>query len=124
MSAWLILLFAFALLVLLMSIGMSRSERAVLRSLEGKGKLCLGTVLSYDGDGQATVEFLPADAKSAIHSLGIGPFKKSQFPPGSMVAVLYNPLCPAINSVVAARTDEALRLLSKVGHQSATTRHA
>lgn len=93
----------FALLV----VGASKSDRATVKQLERNGRLCLGTVLSYDGDDLAEVEFIPAGGTVPIKALGLGHFLKKQFPPGSQVAVWYNPLCPSVNRVVPERTDDA-----------------
>jgi len=87
-------------------LGASKSDSEVLKALEHKGKLCLGTVLDYDSDDIATVEFLPTGSATALRTSGIGHFQKKHFPPGAKVAVLYNPLCPTVNRVVPHRTRE------------------
>jgi hypothetical protein len=93
----------FALLV----VGASKADNATVKQLERNGRLCLGTVLSYDGDDLAEVEFIPTGAAASIKTLGLGHFHKKQFPPGSKVAVWYNPLCPSVNRVVPERTNDA-----------------
>lgn len=90
----------------LIGIGASRSDRATLKALRRNGRLCLGTVLGYDSDDIASVEFFPMGATAPIRAFGLGSFQKKQFPQGSKVAVLYNPLCPAVNRVVPERTSE------------------
>jgi hypothetical protein len=91
----------------LLAIGASRSDNATVKQLERNGRLCLGTVLSYDGDGLAEVEFMKVGGVRPIKALGLGHFHKKQFPPDSQVAVLYNPLCPPVNRVVPKRTSDA-----------------
>jgi hypothetical protein len=92
----------FALIV----IGAGKSDRRVREMLEREGRLCLGTVQSYDSEDIATVEFTPVGTTGSIRTYGIGHFKREQFPQGSVVAVLYNPRCPAVNRVVPDRTSE------------------
>lgn len=96
-----------ALLCAIVVIGASKSDSVVSKTLEHTGKLCLGTVLEYDSDDIASVEFLPIGSASSLRTSGIGHFQKKYFPPGTQVAVLYNPLCPAVNRVIPQRTLEA-----------------
>jgi len=86
----------------------ARSENAVQAKLEKEGVLCVGTVRNYDSDDIVTVDFVPRGAVASVSAQGRGHFLKKQFPPGSQMAVLYNPSCPAVNAVVSERTDEAL----------------
>jgi hypothetical protein len=90
----------------LIAIGAGKSDRRVGEMLEREGRLCLGTVQSYDSEDIATVEFTPMGATGSIRTYGIGHFQRKQFPQGSMVAVLYNPRCPSVNRVVPDRTSE------------------
>lgn len=86
----------------------ARSEKTVMSKLEKDGVLCLGTVRDYDSDGIVTVDFFPRGTVASVSAQGRGHFLKKHFPPGSQMAVLYNPFCPAMNAVVSERTDEAL----------------
>ena len=90
----------------IIALGISDSGSAVLMALDHKGKLCLGTVLDYDSEDRATVEFLPAGSATTLRTFGIGHFQKKHFPLGAKVAVMYNPLYPAVNRVVPHRTRE------------------
>ena len=86
----------------------SHSEKTVQSKLAKEGVLCLGTVRNYDSDDIVTVDFVPRGSVAAVSAQGRGHFVKKQFPPGSQMAILYNPFCPAVNAVVPERTDEAL----------------
>lgn len=86
----------------------TRSEKSVQSQLGKDGVLCLGTVRHYDSDDIVTVDFVPSGTVASFSAQGRGHFLKKQFPPGSQMAVLYNPFCPVMNSIVSERTDEAL----------------
>ena len=103
-----ILLLALAVLFLLPGVLAARSDNAVQVKLKKDGALGIGRVRDYDSDDIVTVDFVPRGALTSISAQGRGHFLKTQFPPGSQMAVLYNPLCPAINAVAPERTEEAL----------------
>ena len=86
----------------------ARSEKMVQLKLEKEGVLCLGTVRDYDSDDIVTVDFVPRGTEACVSAQGGRSFLKKQFPPGSQLAVLYNPYCPALNAIASERTDEAL----------------
>lgn len=102
-----ILLLALAGLFLLTGVLAAKSDNAVQMKLKKEGVLGIGKVRDYDSDDIVTVDFVPRGALTSISSQGRGHFLKKQFPPGSQMAVLYNPLCPAINTLAPERTEEA-----------------
>jgi len=108
MSALVILLLLLCGLFAIPGVLAARSEKTVQSRLEKEGVLCLGTVRNYDSDDIVTVDFVPRGTVASVSAQGRGHFLRKHFPPGSQMAILYNPYCPAMNAVVAERTDEAL----------------
>lgn len=92
----------------LIGVAAAKSGAAVQSKLEKEGTLGLGKVRDYDSDDIVTVDFVPRGNIASVSAHGRGHFLKKQFPPGSQMAVLYNPMCPAVNSVAPERTEEAL----------------
>ncbi len=108
MSLLVILLLVLVGLFGLIGVAAAKSESAVQSKLEKEGTLGLGKVRAYDSDDIVTVDFVPRGNIAAVSTHGRGHFLKKKFPPGSQMAVLYNPLCPAMNAVAPDRTEEAL----------------
>lgn len=93
------------------AVAAAESVKSVELMLEKDGTLWVGSVRDYDSDDIVTVDFVPKGAVAAVSALGRGHFLKKHFPPGAQMAVLYNPLCPAMNSIAPERTEEALASL-------------
>lgn len=110
MSTLVILLLLLVSLFMLIGVGAAKSDKAVKSQLVEKGTLGVGLVRDYDSDDMVTVDFIPRGSSNSLSAHGRGHFLKKQFPPGFQMAVLYNPLCPAVNSLAPERTDEALEL--------------
>lgn len=108
MSLLIILLLLLAALFMSVGVAAAKSDKSVQLKLEKDGVLAVGIVRDYDSDEIVRVDFVPNCALAAVSAQGKGHFLKKQFPPGSHMAVLYNPLCPAMNLIAPERTDEAL----------------
>ena len=108
MNLLVLLLLLLVALFMLIGVGAAKSERAVQWQLDDKGALGVGKVRDYDSDDIVTVDFVPRGGMSSLSAQGRGHFLKKQFPPGSQMAVLYNPRCPAVNTLAPDRTEEAL----------------